>query len=110
MKITDALKTPTPGGPAAAGTAGSGQATNARAAEQAKAPPLATDNVSLSRQAQEIMPRMNTSAVYDANKVERIRDAIAGGHFKVDSEKIADGLLDTVRDLLHTRKQQRPTT
>jgi negative regulator of flagellin synthesis FlgM len=103
VKITDALKTPA--GPA--GPVGQGQASNARAAEKTQAPPPASDNVRLSPQAQEIVPRMST-AVFDTGKVDRIRAAIADGQFKVNSEKVADGLLETVRDLLHSRK--RPTT
>ena len=43
--------------------------------------------------------------VFDTKKVERIKAAIADGQFHVNSEKVADGLLETVRDLLHSRKR-----
>jgi negative regulator of flagellin synthesis FlgM len=43
--------------------------------------------------------------VFDTKKVERIKLAIADGQFNVNSEKVADGLLETVRDLLHSRKR-----
>ena len=41
---------------------------------------------------------------YDAEKVEAIKSAIANGQFKVDSEKVADGLINSVKDLLSTQK------
>lgn len=39
--------------------------------------------------------------VYDAEKVESIKNAIRDGHFKVNSEKVADGLIATVQALIH---------
>ncbi|MCX7113803.1 MAG: flagellar biosynthesis anti-sigma factor FlgM [Proteobacteria bacterium] len=38
--------------------------------------------------------------VFDAGKVGQIKSAIASGQFRVDSSKVADGLLQSVRDLL----------
>lgn len=37
---------------------------------------------------------------FDAEKVSAIKTAITNGDFKVDSEKVASGLITTVKDLL----------
>ena len=103
MKITDTLKnnpglqpTTTP-------------ANNARGAEKTTtaAPTQAqTDSVRLSSQGQAMASAVGgNTQVFDAKKVERIKMAIADGQFQVNSEKVADGLLETVRDLLHSRKR-----
>jgi negative regulator of flagellin synthesis FlgM len=82
-------------------------ATNARQAEKAAATAttVPTDNVRLSSQAQAVGGTAANNQVFDAKKVERIKLAIADGQFQVNSERIADGLLDTVRDLLHSRNR-----
>lgn len=38
--------------------------------------------------------------VTDANKIAEIKQAIADGRFTVNADKIADGLLDSVRQML----------
>jgi negative regulator of flagellin synthesis FlgM len=85
------------------------QANNTRAADKAAtaAPTQAqTDSVRLSSQGQAMANAVGGSnQVFDAKKVERIKMAIADGQFQVNSEKVADGLLETVRDLLHSRKR-----
>ena len=60
----------------------------------------ATDTVSLSSQSQALAGVSNDSAVFDVSKVQEIKDAIASGRFQVDAGKVADGLIDTVKDLI----------
>ena len=45
---------------------------------------------------------MNTPIV-NANKVAEIKQAISEGRFKVDSEVVADKLIETARDLIDRR-------
>ena len=63
-----------------------------------------TDSVHLSPQSQSLTKMAGNAAPFDAKKVEEIKAAIAEGRFKVDPEKVANGLLDTVSDLIHSRK------
>lgn len=99
MKIEDSLKK----------TAGAGLThTPPRSKGADKAPgtsPAApeTDSVKLSSTARSLA-QAGASGVFDSRKVEEIKAAIANGTFKVDPEKVADGLLDTVSDLVKTRK------
>ena len=100
MKINDTLK----GGPAL--PAANTPASSAKNAEKANsAAPAGTDSVRLSSQGQAMAAAASNSGVFDTKKVERIKLAIADGQFQVNSEKVADGLLETVRDLLHSRKR-----
>jgi negative regulator of flagellin synthesis FlgM len=63
-----------------------------------------SDSVTLSPKAQALSSQSSANGVFDANKVEEIKAAIANGSFQVNPERIADGLIDTVKDLLTTRK------
>ncbi len=45
----------------------------------------------------------STNGDFDAARVARIRESISAGQYKVDTGKIADGLLATVRDLLKNK-------
>jgi negative regulator of flagellin synthesis FlgM len=101
VKINDNLKS-TPGLPTV-----STPPANAKSTEKATgAAPASTDSVKLSSQGQALAGAVSSNnSVFDTKKVERIKLAIADGQFQVNSEKVADGLLDTVRDLLHSRKR-----
>jgi negative regulator of flagellin synthesis FlgM len=66
----------------------------------ASASSASTDTVSLSSQSQALASVSSTGAVFDTSKVQEIKDAIASGRFQVDAGKVADGLIDTVKDLI----------
>ncbi|MGF6275336.1 negative regulator of flagellin synthesis FlgM [Massilia sp. UYP11] len=76
-----------------------------KAATTAPTTQAQTDSVRLSSQGQAMANAVGGAQVFDAKKVERIKMAIADGQFQVNSEKVADGLLETVRDLLHSRQR-----
>jgi negative regulator of flagellin synthesis FlgM len=59
----------------------------------------------LSVQLQATQKTQASGAVFEAKKVEEIKLAIAEGRFQVNAEKVADGLLETVKDLLNSRRQ-----
>lgn len=63
----------------------------------------ANDSVTLSSMAQQmksIESNIGTDKVFDAQKVSQIKDAIASGQFKVDTAKVADGLIESVKTML----------
>lgn len=100
MKIDDSVKKP--GGL----PIGSAQTRSGKGADKAggvgKSQP-SSDSVHISSQLQSLESHLGGDSVFDAQKVEEIKAAIAGGHFQVNPEKVANGLLETVKDLLHTR-------
>ncbi|MFC7287757.1 anti-sigma28 factor FlgM [compost metagenome] len=63
-----------------------------------------SSNVTLSSQVQALTSQVASASVFDAKKVDEIKAAIAGGQFQVNAERVADGLMDTVKDLISTRK------
>lgn len=99
MQINDAV---TVNKPAAANVAAT-PAGAAKAAEQAAVTTAGTENVRLSSQGK-ALASVGTNSVFDAKKVEQIKAAIASGAFKVDAGKIADGLIDSVREFAPKRK------
>lgn len=104
MKISDTLKGATGVPPL--------PAPNARGTDKASANPGASvssgvsENVRLSPQGQAMAANaVGNNAVFDSKKVERIKVAISDGEFQVNAEKVADGLLESTRDLLQSRKR-----
>ncbi|MDP2247772.1 MAG: flagellar biosynthesis anti-sigma factor FlgM [Nitrosomonadales bacterium] len=98
MKIDDALKV------------NPGLATGNTAAKSSEAPKAEQgagkdggEKVTLSSrssQLQSLETKTVAEEAYDAAKVEAIKAAIMDGQFKIDSGKVADGLINTVKDLL----------
>ncbi len=43
---------------------------------------------------------LQSNEVFDSSKVDAIKEAISSGQFTVDTGKVADGLINTVKDLL----------
>lgn len=62
-------------------------------------------NVSLSTQLQSVMEQTGDTAVFDAKKVDEIKAAISGGHFRIDTGKVADGLIKTVSELIQKPRE-----
>jgi len=58
----------------------------------------------LSSRLQEIASAMATTPVVDSDRVNTIRQAISQGTFQVDTGKIADGLITSVRQMLAVQK------
>jgi len=112
MKINDSIKKPVSLGVDKAGTekSATGKLESGAGKQAAKSQAGAANvagNVTLSpmsAQIQSLEAKVAASNVFDVEKVDAIKSAIAGGQFKVDSGKVADGLIETVRDLLTTKK------
>jgi len=90
-----------PTGESVARTTGKGKAGAQPAVEQST-----HTSVSLGSAATQLHSMENSMAsapVVDAAKVAEIKQAIAEGRFKVNSEAVAGRLLETVRDLIGNR-------
>lgn len=104
MNVNDALKS-------AAGRTAEQTQTPSRngvqsgaAGNSAAATAATSDSVRLSATYQSLETKVNNGGSFDAKKVAEIKAAIANGTFQVDPEKVASGLLDTVKTLINARK------
>ena len=59
----------------------------------------------LSARIQEIESTIASAPAINSARVAEIRQAIAEGNFKIDSSRIADGLIASVRQMLAANKQ-----
>jgi negative regulator of flagellin synthesis FlgM len=77
------------------------------AAERARTGGTRSDTIQLSSLLNELQGSDGLTAgsnVLDSRNIDQIKLAIAEGRFQVNPEKIADGLMATVVDLLQARK------
>ncbi len=58
----------------------------------------------LSARLQQIEGSLASTPAVNSERVAEIRQAIAQGNFKIDPSKIADGLIDSVRQMLSAQK------
>lgn len=99
MKIDDTSKKTAPVGVTTTQTRAGKGAEKAAASNKAS-----SSNVTLSTQVQALTSQVSSASVFDTKKVEEIKAAIAGGQFQVNAERVADGLMDTVKDLISARR------
>jgi len=62
----------------------------------------------LSSRMQSIEAALADVPVIDRARVEEIKQAMADGRFKVNTEVVADKLIDTVRELIRSRSSGNP--
>ena len=60
--------------------------------------------IHLSKEAQSIEKNLANDEVFDAARVAEIKRAISEGRFVVNADKVADGLLETVRELIQSKR------
>lgn len=109
VNSTPAIK-PNIGAPTNDVATSTNNATNAGAASgTATASATASSSVTtlstISTQLQAAQAASSSDAVFSTSKVNEIKLAISEGRFQVNSAKVADGLLDSVHDLLNSRRQ-----
>ncbi len=100
MKIDDALKQ------VSGITTGNQETKSTKTASKASGG-ATTENVTLSpasSQLRALASNLGSESVFDEIKVAEIKSAIAGGQFKVNTDKVAESLIDSVKELLTAQK------
>lgn len=104
MKINDSFKSTVSVG---VDKTSAGKAEPSKKTEATIVDSKVAENVTLSSMASQLQTleaTLGADNVFDSEKVAAIKSAIADGQFKVSSEKVADGLIESVKDLLNTKK------
>jgi negative regulator of flagellin synthesis FlgM len=68
-------------------------------------PSNVSSTVQLSTKLQIVEGQASSAGVFDAQKVQDIKAAIAEGRFQINSDVIADGLMATVKDLIRSHSR-----
>jgi len=105
VKINNSTPT-TPGLPG--GAAASSSRTSAQQAptqQQVPSANVAETQVTSTEHLQAVQNVVANTPVVNADRVKEIKQAIAEGRFKINPEKIADGLLDNVKQMLRNRPE-----
>lgn len=100
MKITNIIDSTVPLERPGPGQAG---ATHAKLPAGTATSPGATDTIrisDLSNQLAALENRFATDGAFDASRVDAIKNAMREGRFAVNSEVVADKLIESVRELL----------
>lgn len=61
---------------------------------------------SLSARMQEVEAALANVPVADANRIAEIKQAMAEGRFQVDASKVADGLIESVRQMIASQARR----
>ena len=102
MKIDDSFKKT--GSVGSAATPSATPTSTSKGAAKTAAVDTATASTSESVKISAQALALSGESSFDIKKVSEIKAAIASGTFQVNPEKVANGLIDTVRDLLSSRK------
>jgi len=73
------------------------------APQKPAATPAPTDAVSLSQAGQ--VPQAGNKPPVDSAKIQEIKNAITEGRFQINPEAIAEGLIETARELVNSQRK-----
>ena len=84
-----------------------GRARSAKESPKAESSNAGSERVelsSLSSRMLQMEEAISNTPVVDSTKVDEIKQAMSEGRFKVNTEKVADGLIESVRQMLSTQQ------